>query len=539
MDDTSTDIQIGAVLNGRFRIERELQRGAMGTIYQATQLSVGREVAVKVLRGQSVATDLALDRFEREALAISRLSHPNTVRLLDYGRAETNGDLFMVMELLEGRTLAETLRQFGKLSTEDVIHVARQVLKSLAEAHAAGIVHRDIKPDNLFVTQVHGERGFVKVLDFGVAKVQGDTLATLTRTGFVIGTLRYMSPEQAFGRELDGRSDLHSLAIVMYEMLTGEPLYRARSLGGLASQLSEPAIPPPHWLTVADARTRGLVQWIWQCLHKRIADRPESVEVALRMLDQLPSSEADADATMVRSKPLPALVGPDAPTRLLRTLEDDDAESTDESDQTALVRRFETRNVRRPKRRSSMMWAPLLALLALLPMGLMGYQAWASRVSYAPATDWHLAHIAAMPVPLESMEPLEPVETPERSAEQPQPSVKPAAVVQPSPPIEKRGAVQSDRLSRRHPMAGWERTVIVRSEPASATVLKGGRRVGRTPIAVSWTSGDDPPALEIAKRRYRTRAVAFDQSAVVTVTLRRKRRVAVPVSNKDPYAIPQ
>lgn len=216
------DPLLGALLAGRFRIVGRVGVGAMGTVYRAIQASVERAVALKVLRPDLTKDPDTAARFHREAHATSALKHPNTVTLYDFGQTG-EGYLYIAMELLEGRLLGKILKEDGALSIELALRIVIQISRSLAEAHRKGIVHRDLKPDNIMLAQVEGQE-VVKVLDFGIAKViRGERRidALETQAGTVFGTPRYMSPEQAQSKPLDARSDLYSLGVIFYQMLTG------------------------------------------------------------------------------------------------------------------------------------------------------------------------------------------------------------------------------------------------------------------------------------------------------------------------------
>jgi len=227
------DPMIGRVIAGRFTVLGRLGAGAMGTVYRAKQARIGREVAIKILRSDRALDEASRARFLREARANSLLTSPNTVTVFDFG-ADDRGDFYLAMELLEGESLGQRIRRKGRIDAAAAVDTARQALQSLAEAHAKGIVHRDLKPDNLFYarnarTRTHAAtEETVKVLDFGVAKmIHADAEIAMnaveTQAGTVFGTPRYMSPEQAQGRTLDTRSDLYSLGVILYQMLTGRP----------------------------------------------------------------------------------------------------------------------------------------------------------------------------------------------------------------------------------------------------------------------------------------------------------------------------
>jgi serine/threonine protein kinase len=215
----------GAVIAGRYRIVERIGSGGMGAVYRAMQVGLDRHVAVKILKNEVVADVETTGRFEREAKAMSLLTHPNTVRVFDFGETK-GGLLYLAMELLEGELLTARLEHPRGLSMREAVSIVRQMLHSLAEAHSKSIVHRDLKPDNIFLAHVEGRSdAVVKILDFGIAKiVQPDRRIDKleTQAGTVFGTPRYMSPEQAQGKPLDGRSDLYSVAVILYQLLVGK-----------------------------------------------------------------------------------------------------------------------------------------------------------------------------------------------------------------------------------------------------------------------------------------------------------------------------
>ncbi len=226
----SSDPMLGRTLEGRYTILSRLGAGSMGTVYRARQHAMGREVAIKILRSDKAIDGASKARFLREARANSALASPHTVTVFDFGEAQT-GELYLAMELLDGESVGQRLHREKRLSLSRAVDTARQALRSLAEAHAKGIIHRDLKPDNLFYARVQAgarqEEEIVKVVDFGIAKMLRDEDAPLnaveTQAGTVFGTPRYMSPEQAQGKPLDERSDLYSLGVILYQMVTGRP----------------------------------------------------------------------------------------------------------------------------------------------------------------------------------------------------------------------------------------------------------------------------------------------------------------------------
>ncbi len=236
-DDTlvAGPLQTGDVVADRYEIIGLIGMGGMGAVYRARQLAVDRDVALKVIRsaagGSTGGGVMMRKRFEREAAVVGKLCHPNTVRLFDFG---VHGDdmLFMALELIDGRSLVEVLTE-GPLHPDRAAFVVGQTLEALVEAHAAGLVHRDLKPGNIMVSHASWDAQTVKVLDFGIAKVRyeaGITDEQLTATGMMLGTVRYMAPEQLDGGEVDARADIYAMGCVLYHLLTGVPPFSGSTL---------------------------------------------------------------------------------------------------------------------------------------------------------------------------------------------------------------------------------------------------------------------------------------------------------------------
>ncbi|RAL25400.1 hypothetical protein DL240_04095 [Lujinxingia litoralis] len=256
--DSTYSLEPGHLFEGKYRILRELGRGGFGMVYLAFQVAMDRHVALKVLKpGVGSEAPSARERFLREVKIISKLRHPNTVTIHDYGET-FEGVVYMVLEFVEGDTLKDILRREGAQSPMRALALTRQIARSLAEAHRHGIVHRDLKPANIMVTDLDTEPDFVKVLDFGVARLLGKHNDDLTSVGVpageraLIGTPRYMSPEQVRGESLNGASDLYGLGLILYEMLIGEPAVQGDTTMGLISQqltpepLRLPSLPALH-----------------------------------------------------------------------------------------------------------------------------------------------------------------------------------------------------------------------------------------------------------------------------------------------------
>jgi serine/threonine-protein kinase len=222
----AADPLVGKVLADRFEILARIGEGGTGVVYKAKQITVDRTVAVKVL-GAHVSTDPQwVKRFHNEARAAAKLNHPHTVGLIDFGQTK-EGLLFIAMELLQGRSLRDELDTVGKLPPDRALRIISQGCQSVGEAHSQGIIHRDIKPDNLYLAEMKGAGDYVKVLDFSVAKLD-DPNSQQTRAGVVFGTPCYMSPEQGRGAQLGPGSDIYAFGIVLYEMLNGKPPFDSK-----------------------------------------------------------------------------------------------------------------------------------------------------------------------------------------------------------------------------------------------------------------------------------------------------------------------
>src|SRR5258708_1907058 len=220
------------ILNGQFQILQKIGSGGMGAVYKALQPEMNRMVGVKILHPKLANRKDLVSRFRREARAMSQLTHPNTVKLFLYGELD-DGSLYISMEFLEGKNLNQTVRADGPFSVERALPILIQASGALDEAHCAGIIHRDLKPENIFLVQSGGMRDFPKVLDFGLAKVGERQMrpgsVILTQEGMVFGTPEFMSPEQAQGKTLTPASDIYSLAVILYEVLTGKLPFDAKS----------------------------------------------------------------------------------------------------------------------------------------------------------------------------------------------------------------------------------------------------------------------------------------------------------------------
>ena len=270
-------MQQAAVLGNRYRLGERIAGGGMGAVYRAVDESLGRQVAVKVLRRELAAEPAYLERFRREARASAGLSHPGVAGVYDYG--ELGGSAFIVMELVEGETLAERIAARGRLPWPEAFAIGEQVARALAAAHANRLVHRDIKPGNVLVDAA----GRAKVTDFGIAKAAA--AAPLTRTGMVVGSANYVAPEQAQGDDVGPAADQYSLGCVLFEAVTGRPPYRGPNAVAIATQHVSAPVPDPrrHQADLPPAAA--------DLIRRALAKPPEA---------RFPSATAMADALAAR-----------------------------------------------------------------------------------------------------------------------------------------------------------------------------------------------------------------------------------------------
>jgi serine/threonine-protein kinase len=298
LDAFDVDELCGTVLDGRYRLEEKLGEGAYGVVFRATQLEIGRTVAVKVLHPAKVLhPSLIADvvdvrdywlscvvRFQREARATGRLHHPNIVAVTDFGRAP--GDIvYMVMEHLEGTPLRHVIKAHAPLSLAFVVRIMHQVCWAVEAAHRAGVVHRDLKPANIFVERIEGCGEVAKVLDFGIAKltpVADEELTNLTDTGVFLGTPKYMSPEQCAGTAIDARSDVYSLGIVLYEMLTGALPFHGTAM---AVALQHATTPPRAPCDLNPQLSEAVERVVMRALSKNPDDRHPTAVALLADLE--------------------------------------------------------------------------------------------------------------------------------------------------------------------------------------------------------------------------------------------------------------
>ncbi len=308
------DEYIGRTIGQKYQVEALIGEGGMGKVYRARQVALDKLVVLKVLRHTLLGDDRTVARFKREAKAASRLNHANSISILDFGIAE-DGALFIAMEFVPGQDLHTVLSKDGPLPEQRIVRIVSQVLSALYDAHNAGVIHRDLKPENIMVEQRRNEPDFVKVLDFGIAKIQdaeGEGPA-LTRTGFVCGTPEYMSPEQARGATLDHRSDLYAVGVILYQLLTGRLPFESDSAVGYATKhLTEEPLPPSR--KRADLRVSpAMERLIMRALSKSPDDRPQDAEAfkaELLAVEKERERRANSASAARRPAPAPGVLAP-------------------------------------------------------------------------------------------------------------------------------------------------------------------------------------------------------------------------------------
>ena len=299
---------VGQVVDGRYKVVERLGAGGMGTVYRAEHTEIRKPFALKVLLPELVDTEDMFKRFRQEAKAASSIGHPNIVEVSDFGTLP-DGSPFFVMEYLAGQDLASMLKSRGPLPWQQAFELTIQICSALHAAHDAGILHRDVKPDNFFVVQREGVP-VVKVLDFGIAKLLGDDGSVVTRTGLFVGTPEYMSPEQAEGLELDRRVDVYGVGVMLYQLVTGRVPFKGRDEFEVLNKHVKEVPEPPSKKRPDASIPPEAEKVILRALLKDREERQQSVEElarelqgALNLATQPRSTGAPGSATPEAKKP--------------------------------------------------------------------------------------------------------------------------------------------------------------------------------------------------------------------------------------------
>ncbi len=536
-DEEVPDLLIGTVLLEQFRIDALIGTGGMGTVYRARQTTVGRDVAVKVLRLELVRDETAVLRFEREAQLAISLDHPNLVQVFLSGRL-SDGRIYIVMELLEGRSLANELDEKGIPSLERALVMIMKLCAGLGAVHAKGIVHRDIKPENIYLVRRGSDEDFVKLVDFGISRtLDTETINRESQRDRVFGTAAYISPEAATGDPTDRRSDIYSVGVLTYQLLTGELPFEGKTAGAMLMQHVHEEPPPLHTKGCGEGVPRGIARVVMQALAKDPAARFQTVA---EFVDALAEAAVDAGLlTDARALLLGTVWGDElaAPGSFLADLLGAsslpgteatlplavDRDPAEEALLASAPKPFGTTSVemapvaRRPRRRSGWLWASLGVVTAVF-VGIIVGTWWLERVPRATAGDRPVA--ASEEVATESPGPSEPIadvatdqpvmvlettieETPEAD-DTPEPELAPEpATEEVEPQVE--ASTQGAALRRPRGRRSATRTKAAEPTPAKVPAPKAEPSEAIEEDGIDWTvpgfsedegSGDDGSSSE-------------------------------------------
>ena len=566
-DQEEQDPSLGKVFSGRYRIEKLLGEGGMGRVYIATQLSMGRQVALKTLHPEMVQEKRSVRRFYQEAKSASTLAGQHVVRIYDFGLDETTATPFIAMELLKGRALSDAVERSGCLPVREAVQIALQVAKALIEAEVAGIVHRDLKPDNIFLCDTVDGEILVKVMDFGIAKVLGaesDTHESLTKTGTTVGTPTYMSPEQAMGTKVDGRSDLYSLGCILFEMLVGHPPFESdERLALMMKHFSQPAPDLPAEVAGGELVPQTLRELQSRLLAKQPSLRPPTARATAEVLAAILRGEAvDLDAAWpIDSATPPAAsdiatdetgVGRALSAVGLGTTPRQPSRVSDVAASLAAARLSLTKGspgvgafatpsgpvpvgsrpasattgpmatLPQPARRGPWIAVAAVAVVAAAAALVWWSQSNTSAPAGPPSPATAAAPSAVQAPPAAAAEP--PLVTrPSRPTESAPPPTPAAVAMAPSPPPPAAAPpppVTPPPASTTAPPAPAEKAVVVTCTPTAA-VVRDGKSIGHTPYTVMIAANAPPVVLELR--------AAGREPATVTVTDRDAPNLDVPL----------
>jgi serine/threonine protein kinase len=474
------DRLLGRTVDGRYRIEKKIGEGGMGNVYLATHVVLNRKLALKVLAGDMARNPEVVQRFQQEAQSATAIGHQNIIDIQDFGRLP-DGTAYFVMEYLDGLSLTGLLEQEGALDVPAIIKIARQIAEALDAAHARGIVHRDLKPDNISVIQKGEDPRFVKVLDFGIAKV-GGAASRLTQTGVIFGTPHYMAPEQAAGQAVDHRADIYSLGIILYEMSVGKVPFDADTYMGILSKhmFENPPVDP----TAVPGRALGALKpVVLKALQKKPDDRYSSMRELIADFDAITAGRAPSVTSPSASPPVASPVS-DPPTL----------------------------DFQRPRPKTKLITAMGIAL------GVLGVGAWlvlassgdpapkdsgAAKLEQAPARKAPTGGDAASSVPSSPASPT-------------------AAPVAPPPP------------------PAPPRTAAIVTIPAGADVMLGDALVGTTPVELTCPpSGDNAVEYIVSLEGYVPATIRLEASCgPLSMTLKARPKVRAGKPQRSPDATP-
>ncbi|MFO0696777.1 MAG: serine/threonine-protein kinase [Polyangiales bacterium] len=326
------DPLVGTLLAGRYKVLRRIGEGGMGLVYEGLHAVIEKRVAIKVLRDDFSSRPDVVERFRQEAKSASRIGHENIVDISDFGETPSGASYF-VMEFLEGEDLANVLAREHVLAPERAIHILEQCCRALGAAHSKGIVHRDMKPENIFLTRRGSDPDFVKIVDFGIAKMSDIETAgapgrKLTKTGMIFGTPEYMSPEQAAGKSLDHRVDIYALGVILYELLTGRVPFVGDSFMGILTQHMFEEVPKLRETNPDVQVSVPLEAVVWKALAKNPDERYQTMDELAAALDDAkhgrvaePTLHGYGDPIKAKAAPRPAAPKLDVARAEARTAE--------------------------------------------------------------------------------------------------------------------------------------------------------------------------------------------------------------------------
>ncbi len=507
---------IGRIINRKYRLTRLIGEGGMGSVFEAEHTLINRRAAIKIMNPEFTSNREVIERFLREAQASSSIGHPNIIEIEDVGR-EADGTVYIVMELLTGQNLGDLLDQKQKLPAGQAVSIILQVLSALKAAHEKGVIHRDLKPDNLFLsTDKHGRKE-VKLLDFGIAKVQGalDGDQGLTKTGTVLGTPNYMSPEQARGKPVDHRIDIWAVGVILYEMLSGTRPYTGESYNEVLSGILLETPRPIGELTGADAI--DLIPIVEKAMKK---DRDERYQSVQEMIDDLrpftglalqDENLLDATQKAIRSSMAPPPPDTDASSAIK------DATTTEvTTTETTTTAPVDTKPVKQRKG----IGAPVIALI-VVAASVAGFFAWLQHSGQTVADsfdavvefwDTRILHTVTPPAPAQPVK--EPGPPPVVEAPPPEPATAP------TPDSDSEAKLDSD--SGTAPLPD-EVTIELIGIPKAARITVDGKKV-KNPFALPGSI--TPVSLQITALRFKPFAQELipDRSQTIEVTLEKKGR---------------
>ncbi len=478
--DEEDDHFVGRVLGGLYQVERKLGEGGMGSVYLVRHVHLQKRFAVKVLAPQIAENRRAVERLHQEAVAASSIDHDNIVDIVNFDVTERD-EVFIVMELLDGPSLAQVLETQGALQPERALPIAMQIAAALQAAHERGIVHRDLKPENVMLVR-KGGRELVKVLDFGISKVRSAEAeqVRVTRTGQLVGTPLYMSPEQARGeKDVDHRADIYALGVMLYEMLTGSPPFDGANYFQLLWKHGNEQPESPRARNPEADISEALEAVILRAMAKDPSERFQSMaDLQEALLHAEPQRALPATASLPGS--LPSLAAPAPPADRMRP------------------------------RRSKARLLGFAAASTVLGLAVAAALWSTRRTTREPAA--HGEHALAA------------------EGKKPTKGSRPAEPTAPTPPHE---AAEAPARTEEHPPAMEQPSsasigISFRSEPSGAEVWLGGERLGITPFEVRLPIGlaSAPQRFRFRKRGYREATVRADlrEGETVSARLRRSRR---------------